>query len=529
MKNRPLKHKAKNAFQFKSFHERISEVDVRQSVLYYVKHENEELEEHQSYFHQTIQKWSVLNLSDEYQRFHAPVRGIVTLSQLLHKKDFVIERLLTSLDSATELSLQALLEFVVILARDLREDFYRFFERIFDKLICLLSTQNPQQLEWTLLCLASLFKIMRGYLRERLDFIFGRIVTLLCDENQLHITNFATECFGFLARDTKKKRELVHMITSAVKHDPTLSTGCGRLLFEIMRGVNQQFHSCASDFWNLLLLEMLNEPASDITGFDPEVLFDILVQTVSDMLQCIASTNLVPFWSSVYQAAESCVANENMVKNEQTLDYILHLIGIAVEHQHGKCVNNCAQMISLLVKIVTRTKSERVLANVTKIATIIMLSRNLNITQLDASRLCKNVMTIGPRSRIVFEDFVLGMVEYAMFENIILPDYLKYFEKKIDTESLNLLTRIVTKKSPRCRHGIKLNCWKQFPIKIKTDHAKRMYSDLLRGCTSGNENYTYTNDPKSYTDRAKGSNTAVRWEFLRERNQHLHKHVIFLF
>ncbi|XP_065094084.1 small subunit processome component 20 homolog isoform X2 [Ochlerotatus camptorhynchus] len=481
MKNRPLKHKAKNAFQFKSFHERISEVDVRQSVLYYVKHENEELEEHQSYFHQTIQKWSVLNLSDEYQRFHAPVRGIVTLSQLLHKKDFVIERLLTSLDSATELSLQALLEFVVILARDLREDFYRFFERIFDKLICLLSTQNPQQLEWTLLCLASLFKIMRGYLRERLDFIFGRIVTLLCDENQLHITNFATECFGFLARDTKKKRELVHMITSAVKHDPTLSTGCGRLLFEIMRGVNQQFHSCASDFWNLLLLEMLNEPASDITGFDPEVLFDILVQTVSDMLQCIASTNLVPFWSSVYQAAESCVANENMVKNEQTLDYILHLIGIAVEHQHGKCVNNCAQMISLLVKIVTRTKSERVLANVTKIATIIMLSRNLNITQLDASRLCKNVMTIGPRSRIVFEDFVLGMVEYAMFENIILPDYLKYFEKKIDTESLNLLTRIVTKKSPRCRHGIKLNCWKQFPIKIKTDHAKRMYSDLLRG------------------------------------------------
>lgn len=344
-----------------------------------------------------------------------------------------------------------------------------------------MNTKNPQQLEWALLCLASLFKIMRGYLRERLDFIFGRIVTLLCDENQLHITNFATECFAFLARDTNKKRELVHMITSAVKDDPSLSTGCGRLLFEIMRGVNQQFHSCARDFWNVILLETLNESASDKTGFDPEVLFGMLVQTVSDMLQCISSTNLEPFWSSVYKAAETCVANENEEENEPTLHYTLHLIGIAVEHQHGKCLNNCAQMIGLLVKIVTRAKSERILANATKIGTIMMLSRNLNITQLDASRLCKNIMTIGPRSNKGFEDFVLGMVEYAMFENIILPDYLKYFEKKIDTESLNLLTQIVTKKSQRCKHGIKLDGWKQFPIKLKTDHGKQMYSNLLRG------------------------------------------------
>lgn len=480
MKNRPLKHKAKNAFRFKSFREHISEVDVRRSVLYNVKHENEELNEHQTYFHQTMQKWSVLNLSDEYIKFQVPLRGIVTLSQLVHKKDFVLEHLLISLDNATELSLQALLESVVVLARDLRNDFGPWFEQIFDKLIYLLNAKSSQQLEWALLCLASLFKILRGYLRERIDFVFDRIATLLRDENQLYITNFAAECFGFLARDTKKKRELVHMITKAVEHDPSLSVGCGRLVFEIMRGVNQQFHSCANDFWNVLLLQMLNESANNKIDVDPDVLFGILVQSVSDMLQCIDSTHLAPFWNSVYKAVELCV-HENTVKNESTLHYILGLIGIAVEHQHGQCLKDCGHIIGFLVKIVTWTKSERILTDAVKIATIMMLSRNLNITQLDASRLCKNIMAIGPHSRKVFQDFVLVMVEHAMFESIILPDYLKYLGKNVDTDSLKLLTRILTKKSLRCQHGIQLHCWKQFPIRLMTDQARQKYADLLQG------------------------------------------------
>nr|XP_029728237.1 small subunit processome component 20 homolog isoform X2 [Aedes albopictus] len=448
---------------------------------------NEELDEQQCFFQQTIQKWSALNLSEEYQQFQARLRGIVTLPQLLHKKDFVLEHLLRSLDNATELSLQALLEFVVVLARDLREDFCPYFERIFDKLLYLLDTKEPNQLEWTLLCLAFLFKIMRGYLRKRLDFIFGRIVNLLDDAKPLHITNFATECFSFLARDVKNKQELVLMVATAAKNNPAVTTGCGRLLFEIMRGANEQFHSCADDFWKLLISNLFNEPNGNDTGFDPEILFNILVQTVSDMLQCVASANLAPFWNAIYKAVDKCMPGGDAVENEPALHYILQLIGIAVEHQHGRCLNNTSQMIGILVKVTNHTDSEQILINVTKIATIMMLSRNLNITQLDASRLSKNIMTIGPRSRTVFEEFVLGVVDYAMFEILILPDYLKFFEKNLDTQSLNLLARIVTKKSPLCKHGINLDRWKQFPVKLKTDNAKQKVMASLRGgLTQGN-------------------------------------------
>lgn len=98
-------------FQFKKFSERIQEIDIRRGVLYYIDHVGEdEPTEDESYFYLALQKWQVLNLTDEFERFHRGVRGIVTLPQVLLKKEFIFEHLFECLQSATKLSLQALLE-----------------------------------------------------------------------------------------------------------------------------------------------------------------------------------------------------------------------------------------------------------------------------------------------------------------------------------------------------------------------------------------------------------------------------------
>lgn len=49
-------------------------------------------------------------MTEEYARFHKQVRHIVTLPQLLLKKDFVVELLIESLEKSSLLSLQPLLE-----------------------------------------------------------------------------------------------------------------------------------------------------------------------------------------------------------------------------------------------------------------------------------------------------------------------------------------------------------------------------------------------------------------------------------
>lgn len=73
---------------------------------------NEIPDENQSYFYQTLQKWIQLNLTEEFGDFQKQLRGVntITLPQLLHQKDKVIETVLARLDIATSLSLQPLLE-----------------------------------------------------------------------------------------------------------------------------------------------------------------------------------------------------------------------------------------------------------------------------------------------------------------------------------------------------------------------------------------------------------------------------------
>lgn len=97
--------------QFKSFADRIAQIDLRQTALYHIQHVNEDQpDENETYFRQAYVKWTVLNLTDEYNVFQRQVRDIVTLPQLLHKREHVVQRLLAALANATTLSLQPLLE-----------------------------------------------------------------------------------------------------------------------------------------------------------------------------------------------------------------------------------------------------------------------------------------------------------------------------------------------------------------------------------------------------------------------------------
>lgn len=97
--------------QFKSFGERINEIDLRRTALYRIRHKNEDAgDDEDTEFHKTYCKWTVLNLTEEYNAFQKQIRNIVTLPQLLLKKEFVIKTLVEALENATVLSVQPLLE-----------------------------------------------------------------------------------------------------------------------------------------------------------------------------------------------------------------------------------------------------------------------------------------------------------------------------------------------------------------------------------------------------------------------------------
>lgn len=103
------------------------------------------------------------------------------------------------------------------------------------------------------MCLAYLFKVLKPFLCKDIAVIIQHVIPLLSESNQPdHIINFAVECFAFLVRNLKDKDNFLLIILKNVKKDESSVMGCGKLFFEMIRGLNGQFHSKGEEFLAIL-------------------------------------------------------------------------------------------------------------------------------------------------------------------------------------------------------------------------------------------------------------------------------------
>lgn len=112
---------------------------------------------------------------------------------------------------------------LVSLAKDLRDDFYPQFPRFLDILIKLLNTKDAERLEWTLVCLAFLFKILKPYLKKDIAAVLKRIIPLLSEAHPQYINNFAAESFAFVARDIRDKKKFLDLVLNYLKTNDDVS------------------------------------------------------------------------------------------------------------------------------------------------------------------------------------------------------------------------------------------------------------------------------------------------------------------
>lgn len=97
--------------QFIPFAERINAIDIRHAALYNIEHAYaQQPQENETHFFVALQKWHVLNLTENFKKFRKEVFGIITLPQLVHKKEEVLDILEKYLKLEDQLSLQPLLE-----------------------------------------------------------------------------------------------------------------------------------------------------------------------------------------------------------------------------------------------------------------------------------------------------------------------------------------------------------------------------------------------------------------------------------
>lgn len=386
--------------------------------------------------------------------------------------------------------------YVIALARDLRDEFYAYLIKgdkpILPIIINLLQTKEPEQLEWTLICLAHLFKILKPYLKKDFAAIFDTLLSLLDAHNAEHITNFAVECFAFVARDIIDKEKFLTAILSKLSTQIAneecgehTTRGCGQLLFEVIRGVNGQFHSCADGYLHVYfdLLSKLPPPKSDL-------LCDILGNMISVLVQCIAPANMQLFWDACYHtlAQFRIKADQGNFNGTAAKQFVL-LMGQTVETRDGKFLTNPSQFVKEMIKAIDMSEnSVECLTCITELVCVLLLAKNVALTQLDAGLITKKVLSTS--SAEVFESFIWNCVKYAQFEVLLLPEFLRHFNKHFGLRSLELMARIILSKAPLCGDGITITNRKTYPIRMSSEKCLQRIERILSETAANQEFFT---------------------------------------
>ncbi|KAG8313357.1 U3 snoRNP protein [Homalodisca vitripennis] len=461
---------------FQPFSERISNVDI--DVFHRVGHLNENEEEDSlTFFYKTLQKYNDLNLSKSYERLKKNIGyDVQTLPQLLVglQKRRLVDVLSQCLGEVDSLSLQPCLELVVALAQDLRQEFYPFYPELLAKILNLLHTKDADQLEWAFTCLAYLFKYLWRFLVRDLGDVFEQLLPLLSSSRPQYVNNFAAESFAFVARKVKDKRNFLKLILKNLKRTKDGVSGCGKLLSEVVCGVQGQFHTCA-ETWLQFLFESLSDQ-----GLPNGLLLEVLVHTVTSIASTISAKHSKLFWDILQEllTKQAAVWKDKKTEcNSNSIAHILQLILTVLNHKQCSLLVNPVEFVKTLVNLTGNWPSEVTMLLV-DISSAILLSPRVRLPQDLTIVLTKKILSSGDWNAV--KHFVSRTLPYSGFEMHILPSFLQQCEDEDFKDVLLQLTKVIVFKVPPAKSFSELKNKAIYPLHSSLQWKENIIEQLLQ-------------------------------------------------
>lgn len=216
------------------------------------------------------------------------------------------------------------------------------------------------------------------------------------------------------------------------------------------------------------------------------------------------------YWSVLFKSFEAIIASKDL----SSIDYMLHFLGQSIEYHGGKKVSDVPKLIDLIIKIIDMGLPLESMMIVTQIASVILLSKNFTLSQLDASRLAKKITNSSYVQ--VFETFVRNSVCCPQFDFLIMPDFIKYFERNLTISNMEVLARIIEKRRP----NELLNCSEKFNsynLRLKKETVDAIVMKII----NGNDRDEFLLAIKIYPHISTLADRSVVEKHLKEKNEGL--------
>ena len=248
--------------QFESFNERLQKIN--HLSVNYIKHtlDADDRGENLSFFAIALEKWQDLNCTQDYKNVRQKIGSFIdvqSLMQIIHRKDELSNIIIEELKIKETKALDAILELIVALARDLQSEFYEYFPVIFELLVDLTcEATEAETIEALFVCQTFLFKYLSKFILKDIGKYFEVIKRKALTSKKEYVLNFSCEVFSFLIKKSKHQDDLVQMLFDSLKTDSNISKGIGRILFECIRGVNHAFYSKSKSFLDIIFTKYTN-------------------------------------------------------------------------------------------------------------------------------------------------------------------------------------------------------------------------------------------------------------------------------
>ncbi|CAB3374755.1 Hypothetical predicted protein [Cloeon dipterum] len=458
MKNKPTRHKETNAFRFQSFSERIASLQI--DVYHKIHAYDPDAEEGETNLQNAIEKWTVQNATEGFEKCCRALPDCKNLELIVLYKDKIAGILFEHIRKHDPATLQALLELLVALGRDLAGDFFPFFPECLSVIFDLItSSRDPEVLEWTFHTLAYLLKfVWKRLSKEPASVIFKFVLPLLEDSRPVYIREFAAQCFAFVARKVRVKKDLITVMVQTLDKQDDGVEGSGILICETLYGVSGCFHSTAEDFLDELLSSLARE------DINCDILKRVVMGAVQRLIQKVKRDNFGLFWTQTSSVAEKFTSESHF----DALTKLLDIVRVVCKTKGGSFVQTPA-VVSLLNRLTAVSQApQHTLQALAKVVAKVLCAPALRLTQEETATLASKTLLIEDKHILL--GFVGNVISCTCFEAYVLQKLIKFCKEKAVPEDFPtlvlLLAKIIEVKAPPCHSGLEISSWKQYPLAL---------------------------------------------------------------
>ncbi|TRY84423.1 hypothetical protein DNTS_032451, partial [Danionella cerebrum] len=396
---------------------------------------------------------------------------------VFHQKT-IVESLKAHLSVKNHLAHQPLLDLVVQLARDLQMDFYPHFSDFFVIFTSILETQDIEVLEWVFTSLSYLYKYLWRMMVKDMDKIYSLYSELLAHKKE-HIRNFAAESFSFLMRKVSNYDELFTLMFEDLSKHPQKTKGAGQLIFEMLRGVRNMFHSCATTALPVVLKKL-----GPVVGQEVDLPLDTVKEALDHMVESAANyvdkEQLLILWDSLQDSLKEALGKLNSSDGDQAnelLERLLYIYHTLVDYGKGAKITKPQSVCETLVQIVqTPGLSYSSSKMLLQVVSSLLMGENVSLTASSILELVKKTLQSGMSQDLILS-FTKEIFAMNQFEKLFLPSLLQYLEQLFWAEDsvsrqlvLDLLVGLILSKAPPPSDGSM--AFEKYPL-VFTGHTTR--------------------------------------------------------